>query len=60
MGDWKYIAPSHSKRKNQKARLYNLKKDVGEQYNLIDKNPEIAKDMKETLNQYIINGRMRK
>jgi arylsulfatase A-like enzyme len=61
MGDWKYIAPTHSKKKKaKKDRLYNLKKDVGEQHNVIDANPEIAKDMKKTLNQYISNGRMRK
>ena len=64
MGDWKYIqAPQvNKKRKNKKtpkAQLYNLKTDIGEQKNVIDSNPEIAKDMKKTLDQYINTGKMK-
>ncbi len=37
--------------------LYNLKKDIGEQNNLVDEYPEKVTEMKKLLKEYILNGR---
>ena len=63
MGDWKYIQvpEENDKRKHsKKAQLYNLKTDIGETYNVVDANPEIAKEMKKTLNEFIRDGKISK
>jgi arylsulfatase A-like enzyme len=61
MNDWKYIegkaerpADKAMQRKNpklSKPQLYNLKQDPAEEKNLINKFPEIAEKMQETLNR---------
>ena len=63
MGEWKYIEaqkPNKRRKYQPKAKLFNLKTDIGERKNVIDANPEIAKDMKKTLEKFIKDGRMRK
>ncbi|SDR75827.1 Arylsulfatase A [Polaribacter sp. KT25b] len=47
-GDWKLI---DYVTKNE-LHLYNLKKDIGEKINLIDKYPEIAKELKKELSKW--------
>ncbi len=47
-GDWKFI-PAFNKNPND--RLYNLKTDIGETTNVINQNPEKAKEMKMLLEQ---------
>jgi arylsulfatase A-like enzyme len=42
--NWKYI--------DEKPQLYDLSKDPGETENLLNKFPEIAKDMKNLLEKY--------
>jgi len=37
--------------------LYNLKNDPGEKVNLYSKHPEIEKELKQLLTDYINNGR---
>ena len=61
MNDWKYIegkaerpADKAMQKKNpklSKPQLYNLKQDPAEEKNLINKFPEIAERMQETLNR---------
>ena len=58
-GEWKYIQPG-KKKKAAPAQLYNLKKDVGEQDNIIADHPEIAESMDRQLNQLVEAGRVRK
>ncbi len=56
-GDWKYIPDlnrSYGQPKMNKQ-LYNLANDPGEQHNVIDKHPEIAKSMAEELKK-ILSG----
>ncbi|MGB0372887.1 MAG: hypothetical protein ACPGN3_16265, partial [Opitutales bacterium] len=53
-GDWKYHAREQFKvkdtaRKHRGPTLYNLKDDVGESNNVIDKYPEIAERLKRAL-----------
>ena len=60
-GPWKFIegipaAPLSDKRKQDlidllKPQLYNLAEDLAESKNLIDRYPEIQKELQETLNQ---------
>ena len=47
-GPWKYIAKTGKTKKKAAAsgQLYNLDKDIGEQKNVINEYPEIAKEMK--------------
>ena len=47
-GDWKLIDYVHKK----ELHLYNLKKDIGEKTNLIDKYPKIAKALKKELRNW--------
>jgi len=64
-GEWKYIPPRKPKRKKSKKKssqakgeLYNLKTDLGETTNLIDKYPEIASEM-DTLLKKLVAGQVR-
>jgi len=66
-GHWKYIMPkSKPKGKNNKkaptvkGELYNLKEDITEKNNLIDKHPEKAALMQKRLEEIISQGRIRK
>jgi len=60
MGEWKYIdnTPPEgfpqkrmNQYKNEKPRLYNLKKDRSEQHDLYDKYPEEVKQLRDMLNK---------
>ena len=60
-GEWKYIKPRGGKRKRgpAKAQLFNLKIDIGEQNNVIEEHPEIAKDMDALLQKLVDDKRVR-
>ncbi len=49
-GNWKYIMPSDE---NTDGELYNLADDVSESTNRFEKNPELAKTMKNELHEII-------
>ena len=59
-GDWKYHASRHYSLKQNRTKfkdqqgpaLYNLKDDIGESKNLIDKYPEIAERLKKALDNF--------
>lgn len=61
LGDWKYIDDTPPEglpenrlkgiKKNFKPQLYHLTKDPGEKENLVDENPEKAKEMLKALNK---------
>lgn len=58
-GDWKYIMPSKHRRNVSRgilpeAQLYNLKKDIAETTNIIDKYPDKAKELKAIIDKEII------
>jgi len=49
--NWKYIP--QRKQKKQEEQLYDLAKDIGEQNNLVKKNPEMLKHMKDMLDKIL-------
>ena len=50
-GDWKLILPKN--RQQGKGELYNLKDDISEKNNLIDKNPDIANKLRSQLEKFM-------
>ncbi len=68
-GNWKLIMCSHSggngfpKETSEEAKtmppiqLYDLSKDIAENNNVYDKNPEVVKELTELLTKYVKNGR---
>lgn len=63
-GAWKYIEQKAWKKKQGKTNvsreLYNLDSDIGEQKNVIKQYPEVADQMKKTLDKVQSEGRIRK
>ena len=57
-GPWKYIEQK-GKAKKGKQELYNLDSDVGEQNNVVTQFPEVADQMKKTLDRIKADGRIR-
>jgi arylsulfatase A-like enzyme len=49
--NWKYI-PGR-KKANQPEQLYNLELDVGEQHNIIEKNPEMTQQLRDMLKKIL-------
>jgi len=62
-GEWKYIESKAKKIRGKKfgvkTELYNLNSDIGEQNNVIKQHPEIANEMKKTLDKLKTDGRTR-
>ncbi|MCH2209186.1 MAG: arylsulfatase [Lentisphaerales bacterium] len=59
-GKWKYISSLASiKTKTIKPGLYNLEEDLAEENNLLDKHPEIAKELEAKLKKIISSGKTR-
>lgn len=61
-GDWKYIKfqkNSWAHNKGDTSELYNIAKDPGEQSNVIDQYPEIARKLRDRLETLVKAGRMR-
>lgn len=65
-GDWKlclcsgsggWSLPKIAKKGSQKRQLFNLKEDLTEQNNVIEKHPEIEKELYDLLVYYVENGR---
>jgi arylsulfatase A-like enzyme len=57
-GPWKYLEP-HALRKKGKttaAELYNTEIDIGEQNNIIDEHPDVAKELAALLDTYRNQG----
>jgi arylsulfatase A len=55
-GDWIYLSDLDTHGKTGKPGLFNLKKDIGQQENLIDKYPEKVKEMKRLLQKIRTSG----
>ena len=49
--DWKYIEPSKNKKGQNKGELYNLANDIGEEKNVINEFPEVAKELQEKITE---------
>jgi arylsulfatase A-like enzyme len=59
-GDWKFIrGAKNKKRAPAKGQLFNLAKDIGEQQNVIDQHPELAKELDTQLQELVDKGRVR-
>jgi arylsulfatase A len=59
-GDWKFIrGAKNKKRAPAKGQLYNLAKDIGEQQNVIEQHPELAKELNTQLQGLVDKGRVR-
>lgn len=62
-GDWKYIQhpiKKWEKKKKPKIELYKLDEDISEKKNVVNKYPEVAKDMGLQLKKILADGRIRK
>lgn len=62
-GGWSYPTPRQIQTKNldlPSMQLYNLKDDIGETSNLIEKHPEKANELKRALAKIILDGRSTK
>lgn len=56
-GGWSYPMPGEETPDMPDYQLYNLKNDVGEQNNIIDKHPDLFQFLKEELKKEILSGR---
>ena len=56
-GGWAYPATEEDMKGLPKFQLYDLRKDPGEQNNLVSKNPKLVKELRALLTKYITEGR---
>jgi len=56
-GGWSYPAPGEETSEMPAYQLYNLEDDIKEKVNVIDQYPDVSKELKSKLAQYIRNGR---
>ena len=57
-GGWSYPIPKGAKEMDlPPMQLYNLYDDPGEQYNLVEANPEVVKELTQLMQKYIDDGR---
>lgn len=56
-GGWSFPKPGEETADMPQYQLYDLDADISEQNNIINESPEIAKELRKTLVQYILQGR---
>lgn len=56
-GGWSDPKPGEESEDAPKIQLYDLTQDIGERKNIIDEQPEIAKEMRKILKKHVLNGR---
>ena len=57
-GGWSYPVPDEAKKLGLPGfQLYDLSKDIGEQYNVMDKHPEVIERLTELMTKYVEEGR---
>lgn len=56
-GGWSDPVPGKEDPSLPRFQLYNLAEDIGEKVNVIEQYPDLARELRSTLKQYIVNGR---
>lgn len=56
-GGWSAPKPGEEDQSLPRFQLYDLSKDIGEQINVIEQYPKLAKKLRDQLKSYILNGR---
>lgn len=57
-GGWSYPRPGRDDMSQlPEMQLYDLETDIGETHNVIEEHTDVASDLQELLNRYILNGR---
>lgn len=56
-GGWSAPKPGEEDQSLPRFQLYDLSKDIGEQINVIERYPKLAKELRDQLKSYILNGR---
>ena len=56
-GGWSHPRPGEESEGLPPVQLYNLDADIGEKLNIYDKHPDVVKELKALLTQYVVNGR---